>query len=65
MNIKKMVVEFVTTFAAALATAVLVTYLWSRIGYGKTSVDWETSFTLAILFGVILTWTKSREIKAR
>ncbi len=63
MNIKKLVVEFGTVFAVALATTAIVTFLWNIIGYGTSAVDWETSFRFAIIFGIILTWVKSREIK--
>jgi hypothetical protein len=63
MKIKKLVVEFVTVFAVTLVTVALVTFLWNFIGHGESSVDWETSFRFAIIFGIILTWLKSREIK--
>ena len=63
MNTKKPVVEFVTVFAIALVTVALVTFLWNLIGHGESTVDRETSFRLAIMFGIILTWAKSREIK--
>ena len=65
MNIKKLVVEFVTIFAVVLVTVVLVTFLWNIIGHGASAVDWETSFRFAIIFGVILTWAKSRETKEK
>jgi hypothetical protein len=63
MNSKKLVVEFVTVFAVALVTTVIVTFLWNIIGQGANAVDWETSFRFAVIFGIILTWAKSREIK--
>ena len=65
MNIKQSVVEFMTVFAVALATAALVTLLWNLIGHGEIAVDWETAFSLAIMFGIVLTWMKSQEIKER
>ena len=65
MNIKKLVVEFVTVFAVALVTVALVTLLWNLIGHGASVVDWEISFRFAIIFGIILTWVKSREIKEK
>lgn len=61
MNIKKRFVEFVTVFAVALVATIIVTYLWNIIGHGASAVDWETSFRFAIIFGIILTWAKSRE----
>lgn len=65
MNTKRLLVEFVVVFAVTLMTTALVTFLWSLIGHGESTVDWETSFSLAITFGIILTWTKSREIKGK
>ncbi|NTW43343.1 MAG: hypothetical protein HGB14_02670 [Anaerolineaceae bacterium] len=65
MNIKKLGVEFGTVFAVALVTTAIVTLLWNLIGHGKSAVDWETSFRLAVIFGIILTWAKSRETRER
>jgi H+/Cl- antiporter ClcA len=65
MKIKRLVIEFVSVFAIALVTVALVTFLWNLIGNGESTVDWETSFSFAIMFGIILTWTKSREIKEK
>ena len=63
MSIKKLVVEFVTVFAVALVTVAVVTFLWNLIGHGESAVDWETSFRFATIFGIILTWLQSRQIK--
>jgi len=63
MNIKILVVEFVTVFAVTLVTAAIVTFLWNIIMHAEGIIDWETSFLFAILFGIIQTWVKSREIK--
>ena len=65
MNIKKLVVEFGTAFAVTLVTVALVTFLWNLIGHGESTVEWETSFRFAIMFGIILTWVKSRETKEK
>jgi membrane protein CcdC involved in cytochrome C biogenesis len=65
MNIKKLVVEFITVFVVALVTVALVTFLWNIFGHGESTVDWETSFRFGILFGIILKWAKSREIKEK
>ena len=59
--IKRLIVEFITVFAVALVTTAIVTYLWTLIGHGAGVIDWETSFRLALIFGIILTWVKSRE----
>ena len=60
MSIKNLVVEFATVFAVALVTSAIVTFLWNLIGHGAGTVDWENSFRFAIIFGIILTWVKSR-----
>ena len=65
MNIKKLVVEFGTVFAVALVTVALVTFLWNLIWHGESTIDWETAFRFAIIFGIILTWVKSRETKEK
>ncbi len=65
MNIKNLVVEFVTVFAVTLVTSAIVTFLWNLIGHGTSAVDWETSLRFAIILGIILTWNKSREIKEK
>ena len=65
MNIKKLVVEFGTVFAVALVTTAIVTFLWNIIGHGASTIDWETSFRFAIIFAIVLTWVKSREIKEK
>ena len=65
MNIKKLVVEFVTVFAVVLVINAIVTFLWNIIGHGASTVDWETSFRFAIIFGIVLTWVKSRENKEK
>ena len=63
MNIKKLAVEFGTAFTVSLMSAIVVTFLWNLIGHGESVVDWETSFRFAVIFGIILTWTKLRERK--
>ena len=39
MNIKKLVVEFVTVFAVALVITAMVTFLWNFIDHGARTVD--------------------------
>lgn len=63
MNIQSVLVEFATVFAVTLVTTALVTLFWNSAAHGATAIDWETSFRFATIFGIILTWAKSREIK--
>jgi hypothetical protein len=63
LSISKLAVESAPVFALALVTAALVALLWKSVGHVKATIDWETAFVLAILFGVVQTWAKFREIK--
>jgi len=65
MNIMKLAAEFGTVFVVALVATAVVTFLWNLVGHGESTIDWETSFRFAIIFGIILTWAKSREMKRR
>ena len=60
MNIKKLLVDFVTIFAVSLIVSVIVTLLWNLIVHGTSTIDWETSFRFAILFGILLPWMETR-----
>ena len=59
MNIKKLLVDFVTVFAVSLIVSVIVTLLWNLIVHGASTIDWETSVRFAILFRVVHFWTAS------
>jgi hypothetical protein len=63
MNIKSLLIDFVSTFLLVFVVASIVTYLWNFIFHASGAVDWETSFRLAIIFGIVLTWIKARERK--
>lgn len=65
MNIKKLVVDFVTVFAVSLIVSVIVTLLWNLIFHGASTVDWETSFRFAILFGILMPWMETRRSKEK
>jgi hypothetical protein len=63
MNIKKLLVDFVTVFAVSLIVSVIVTLLWNLIVHGASTTDWEASFRFAILFGIIFSWIGTRRSK--
>jgi hypothetical protein len=63
MNIKKLLVDFVTVFAVSLIVMVIVTLLWNLIGHGASTIDWETSFRFAIVFGILFSWIETRRSK--
>ena len=63
MNIKKLLVGFVTVFAVSLTVSAIVTLLWNFIFHGASAVDWEASFRFASIFGVILPLIGTRRSK--
>jgi hypothetical protein len=63
MNIKVLLVGFVTVFAVSLAVSAIVTLLWNFIVHGVSTVDWEASIGFATLFGIILPWIGTRKCK--
>jgi hypothetical protein len=65
MNIKRLLVDFVTVFAVTLIVSVIVTLLLNLIVHGASTLDWETSFRFAILFGIILPWIETRRSKEK
>jgi hypothetical protein len=65
MNIKKLLVDFATVFAVSLIVSVLVTLLWNLIIHGASTIDWETSFRFAILFGIIFPWMEARRSRGK
>jgi hypothetical protein len=65
MNIKKLLVDSVTVFAISLIVLVIVTLLWNLIFHGASTIDWETSFRFAIVFGIIFPWIETRRSKEK
>ena len=61
MKIKNVLVDFVVIFVLVLVVASVVGYLWNLIFHATGTVDWETSFRLAIILGIVFTWMKARE----
>lgn len=60
MNIKKLLIDFVTVSAVTFIVSAIVNLLWSLIVHGASTIDWEASFRFAILFGIILAWLGTR-----
>jgi hypothetical protein len=61
MDLKKMIIGFITVFAITLLASIGVTFLWSLIFHGVAIIDWETSFRFAIIIGIILPIIDSRK----
>jgi hypothetical protein len=65
MNIRKLLVDFVTVFAVTLIVSVIVDLLWNLIVHGASTIDWEAPFRFAILFGIIFSWIETRRSKEK
>lgn len=63
MNLKKIVIEFITIFSISLVVSIGVTFLWNLVIHGAAMIDWETSFRFALLFGIIFPIINSRKNK--
>jgi hypothetical protein len=54
-----------TVFARTLTVTAVVTLFWNVIGDRAWSIDWETSFRVAVVFSVILPWAGRPRRSAR
>lgn len=63
MQIKKLLVDFVAVFAVTFLVSIVVTLLWNLMVDGASTIDWETSVRLAVIFGILLTWMETRSRK--
>jgi hypothetical protein len=61
MNIKRVLADGITVFSVSLVVCILVTWLWNLIVHKANTIDWETSFRFATLFGIIMSWIASRK----
>jgi hypothetical protein len=52
-DLKKFLLGFITFFTTTLIVGAGVTYLWSLFFHEVAIVDWETSFRLAFIFGIV------------
>ena len=60
MIIRKLLGDVVMVFSVSFIVSVIVSLLWSLIVHGSPTIDWETSFRFAILFGIIFPWMQNR-----
>ena len=60
VSLKRLLVDFTTVFAATLVVSIVVTLLRNLIVHGASTIDWDKSLGLAVLFGIIFTWIGTR-----
>jgi hypothetical protein len=56
-------IRFVPTFALTLVVFVIVSFLYGLIVHGAGRIDWGRAFAIAIVLGIVLSWTRSRDRK--
>jgi len=55
MKTKTLLPSMLITFAITLVVTIVVTLLWNLIiDKSGANVDWKTSFTMAIIMGIVL-----------
>lgn len=54
MNVKGLLAHAGIVFVLVLVISVLVSFLWSLIALGVGTPDWEFSFRLAVILGLVL-----------
>jgi hypothetical protein len=65
MNLKNFLISFVATFIVTLVVAVVVSFLYNLIVHGTSAVDWDTSFRLAIMLGIIFPCVRAFESRKK
>jgi hypothetical protein len=60
MRIKRILFSFVLFFALTFTVTTIVNFLWNLIFHEAATVTWETSFQLAIIFGILFTWMQEK-----
>lgn len=63
MDFKKLFLDFLVFFTITLVVSIIVTFLWSLAFHNIAVVDWETSFSLAIIIGIIIPIVNARDRK--
>jgi len=62
---KEFLLHFVIIFVLTLVVGSIVNFLWNLIFHGVQMIDWEIPFRFAIIFGIVLSWMKTRESKGK
>jgi len=63
MNLKREIFYFLSVAPLILVVIATVTFFYSSAVYGEGVADWTTSFQLAIILGIFLTWMNYRRRK--
>ena len=64
MNLK-LLGEFALVFVVAVLVGAIATSLYDYIVHGLGAINWQTTFTVALVLGIVLTLRRAREDKDR
>jgi hypothetical protein len=54
MNVKRLLTHIGVTFVLVFVVAAVVSWLWSLVAHGSGAVDWESTFRLAVILGLVI-----------
>lgn len=63
MNLRRVLLGFITVFAVSLITCATVTLVWNLSVHRRSTIDWATSFRFAIVLGIVLPWIAIRRAR--
>jgi hypothetical protein len=63
--LKRIILYFMGISLLTFTVSAMVTFLYSLLVHSTNIVDWETTFRLAIILGIVLTWNYARELKKK
>lgn len=63
MKMNKLASDFVVTFIVVLVVSLIVTFLYNLFVYRTSMIDGESSFRLALILGISLSFLRQREKK--
>ena len=61
MKIIEFLSDFAATFVIVFIVSMIVSYVYSFIAHGAGKIDWDVSFQLATIFGIVFPAIKIRE----
>ena len=60
---KRVCLYFTWIFVLTLVVSAIVTLLYNLIVHGTSLIEWGTSFRLAIILGIVLTWVHFKDTR--
>jgi len=62
---KRVILYFLTVSLLTFVVSAIVSLLYSLIVHSTNTVDWETSFRLGFILGIVLTWNFAKGQKKK